>query len=125
MKKNILIIVFLAVCLFVAFATTKAQSDTTTYKHLCGNNNIVPKNYNPRAKALIADESWLTYTKTGAKIVTTLESVFQDISLKWGAEFTKITITYKHANGQQFKEYVILVSEATANNIQQWAKKNL
>lgn len=76
-------------------------------------------------KVVIADETYLTYTKTGAKITTTLESVFQEISLKFGTEFQKITITYKSANGQRYKEYVILVSEATANNISQWAKKNL
>lgn len=108
MKKNILIVLFLTISLIAAFSfISHAQS--------------APIN----KKELIADETWLTYNKTGAKIVTTLESVFQDISLKWGTEFKKITITYKVANGQQYKEYVILISEQTANNITQWAKKRL
>ena len=108
MKKNILIVLFLTISLIAAFSFISHAQTAPTNK-----------------KELIADETWLTYNKTGAKIVTTLESVFQDISLKWGTEFKKITITYKTANGQQYKEYVILISEQTANNIKQWAKKNL
>lgn len=108
MKKNILIVLFLTIALIAAFSfVSKAQTEPTNKKEL------------------IADETWLTHLKTGAKIVTTLESVFQEISLKWGTEFKKITITYKAANGQRYKEYVILISEETANNISQWAKKNL
>lgn len=117
MKKNILIVLFLTISLIAAFSfISNAQ-----VKHVSMDSAATPLKF----KELIADETWLTYNKTGAKIVTTLESVFQDISLKWGTEFKKITITYKVANGQQYKEYVILISEQTANNIKQWAKKNL
>lgn len=109
MKKNILIVLFfLTIALIAAFSfVSKAQTEPTNKKEL------------------IADETWLTHLKTGAKIVTTSESVFQEISLKWGTEFKKITITYKAANGQRYKEYVILISEETANNIRQWSIKNL
>lgn len=108
MKKNILIVLFLTVALIAAFSFVSIAQTEPTNK-----------------KELIADETWLTHLKTGAKIVTTLESVFQEISLKWGADFKKITITYKAANGQRYKEYVILITEETANNIRQWSIKNL
>lgn len=120
--KKFFIISFWIICLLGAFALKAcAQKDTSThYRTFDGYGNIATVK-----KTLIADETWLTFTKTGAKIVTTLESVFQDISLKWGTEFKKVAITYKQANGHQYKEYVILVPESTGNNINQWAKKHL
>lgn len=108
MKAKVLIIGFLIASLICAFATyTHAQErrDTT--------------------KELIADETWLKFYKTDAKITTTLESVFQDISLKYGTQFKKVMITYKHANGQSYKEYVITISTETGNNIKNWSKTNL
>lgn len=108
MKAKVLIIALLIASLFLAFAaTTKAQErrDST--------------------KVLIADETWLKFYNADAKITTTLESVFQDISLKFGDQFKKIIITYKHANGQAYKEYVITVSNEAATNIKNWAKNNL
>lgn len=121
MKKNILIVSFWIIALIGCFALkSKAQSDTTKYRIECGSLGMTTLK-----KQLIADETWLTHVKTGAKITTTLESVFQDISLKYGHEFQKITITHKSANGTRYKEYVILMPESTGNNITQWAKKNL
>jgi hypothetical protein len=38
-------------------------------------------------KQLIADETWMTYTKTGAKITSYSEMAFKDISLKFGDQF--------------------------------------
>lgn len=117
MKRTLLI---LLISLMAVLAAT--AQDTSHLKPCTGNISFpTPSN----KSQLIADETQLTYLKTGAKITTTLESVFQDISLKFGTEFKKVTITYKHANGQSYKEYVILISEQTANNIAQWAKKNL
>lgn len=76
-------------------------------------------------KELLADETWLTYLKTGAKIVTSSEDIFQKISLKWGDEFKSINITYKKDRHGRYKQYSIYCSEQTGNNIRQWAKKNL
>lgn len=101
MKTKVLIILFLIVSLLAAF-TASAQDST-----------------------LIADETTLTYTKTGAKIVSFSEDIFQKISLKWGEEFKSITIRYKTDRHGRYKEYVIHTSQELANNIKQWAKKNL
>lgn len=42
------------------------------------------------SKTLLADETWLTYSKTGAKITSYSESAFTDISLKFGDQFKRI-----------------------------------
>lgn len=104
MKTRLLIISFLIVSLLGAF-TFKA---------------------NAQDSALIADETTLTYTKTGAKIITYSESAFQAISLKWGEEFKSIGIRYKtDPKYGKYKVYAIYLSTELANNIKQWAKNNL
>lgn len=67
MKIKLLIVSFWILALICAFSFKGHSQDTT--------------------KHLIADETQLTYLKTGAKITTTLGFVFQDISLKFGTEF--------------------------------------
>jgi len=74
---------------------------------------------------LIADETWITQLKTGAKLVTYSESVFKDVSLKWGEQFKSIHIYYKNDRHGGYKEYVIYFSIDVANNIRNWAKTNL
>lgn len=108
MKTKVLIISFLIASLCLAFSHISYSQDRTD-----------------SSKVLIADESWLTYTKTGAKIITYSESAFQAISLTWGKEFKAIHIYYKHDRNGQYKEYNIITSQELANNIKQWAVKNL
>lgn len=102
MKSRLLIIAFITVSLLVAFAAL-AQDST-----------------------LIADETTLTYTNTGAKIVTYSGFVFDSIYRTYGSEFysfrTKKHRACTHISGTK---YIIYVSKATGNNIKQWAKKNL
>ena len=74
---------------------------------------------------LIADETWITYSKTGARIMTYSESVFKDVSLAFGEQFKRISILYKRDRNGPYKEYNIYLSKETASNIQQWAKTNL
>lgn len=108
MKTKVLIVAFLIVSLICAFAcTSHAQCTTDT------------------SKTLIADETWMTELKTGAKIVTFSESVFKDISLRFGDEFKRIGIAYKTDRHGKYKEYVIYLSKETGSTIQQWAKNNL
>lgn len=108
MKAKVSIITFLIVSLICAFAfTSHAQCSTDT------------------SKTLIADESWLIYSKTGARIMTYSESAFKDISLKFGEEFKRISILYKKDRNGAYKEYNIYLSKETATNIQEWAKTNL
>lgn len=104
MKTRILIIALLILSLLAAF-TSIAQTTP--------------------ARELIGDETYLKFYKSDAKITTTLESVFKDISLKFGLQFKKIMIIYKQANGQLYKEYVITVPVEIATNIKEWAKINL
>lgn len=76
MKSKVLIIAFLIVSLLVDF-TLKANAQNAT---------------------LIADETTLTYTKTGAKIITYSESAFQAISLKWCFLTASIIFTFHNKN---------------------------
>lgn len=108
MKAKLLIIGFLIACLICAFAATShAQCTTDT------------------SKTLIADETWITYSKTGARIITYVESVFTDISLKFGDKFKRISILYKSDRHGPYKEYSIYLPQEVANNIKEWAKTNL
>lgn len=122
MKSKVLIISLLILSLLAAF---KSIAQTKVYP--CGNGEgcasyVISAD---SGKILIADETFLKFYKTDAKITTTLESVFMDISVKFGLQFKKIMITYKRANGQAYKEYAITISPETANNIKEWAKTNL
>jgi len=103
MKTKTLIIAFLIASLLGAF-TLKANAQDST---------------------LIADETTLSYTKTGAKIVSFSESAFQAISLKWGDEFKSITIRYKTDRHGKYKEYSMYMSKELANKIKSWSKTNL
>jgi hypothetical protein len=108
MKTKAVIIAFLIVSLICAFAfTSHAQCATDT------------------SKTLLADETWLTYTKTGAKIVSYSEQAFKDIALKFGERFKSIAIKYKTDRNGPYKEYAIYLSQDVANNIRNWAKTNL
>ena len=122
MKAKILIISFLIISLLAAF---KSIAQTKVYP--CGNGEGCASYVTTAdsGKILIADETYLKFNKAEAKITTTLESVFMDISVKFGAQFKKVMITYKHANAQAYKEYIITISIETANNIKEWAKTNL
>ena len=108
MKAKLLIIGFLIVCLICALAfTSHAQCATDT------------------TKTLIADETWVTYSKTGARITTYEESIFKDISLKFGEQFKSIAIKYKTDRNGPYKEYNIYLSKEVATTITNWAKTNL
>ena len=135
MKTKVLIVVFLIASLICAFAFT-GHSQTTSQSTEKDIERIENLSFRPKAqmmmsldtvnvRTLIADETWITYTKTGAKIVTYSESVFRDVSLKFGNEFKRINILYKKDRNGPYKEYNIYLSKETASNIQQWAKTNL
>lgn len=107
MKAKVLIIALLVVSLILPFAfSSHAQCADTS-------------------KTLIADETWLTYSKTGAKITTYAESAFKDISLNFGEQFKRISILYKSDRHGPYKEYNIYLSKELAINITNWAKINL
>jgi len=108
MKSKALIIGFLIASLICAFAfTSHAQCNTDT------------------SKTLLADETWITQLKTGAKIVTYSEAVFKDVSLKFGEQFRSIHIYYKKDRNGPYKEYCIYLTSDLATIIKEWAKTNL
>lgn len=103
MKTKALIVAFLILSLLGAFTLRACAQDST----------------------LIADETIMTYSKTGAKIVTYSEAVFKDISFKFGDQFKAIHIYYKKDRHGPYKEYCIYLSTELGNNIKEWATKNL
>lgn len=121
MKAKVLIISLLVLSLLAAFKL-KAQISVHPGN---GEGWVATTTHPDTTKILIADETILKINKTEAKITTTLESVFQDISLKFGTRFKKIMITYKQVNGYHYKEYVITIPIEVANNIKKWSKNNL
>lgn len=139
MKAKLLIIGFLIVCLICAFTFT-GQSQTYVYGSKEGNISKVVKTHNciyeddkqifpikdtTYSPLLIGDETWMTQLKTGAKIVTYSESIFRDVSLRFGSEFKRISIVYKRDRHGTYKEYTIYLTQEVANNIKEWAKTNL
>ena len=125
MKKNILIIVLLLVSLLMAFClTSKAQYDPYDSKGFeCKNSNVVYKDKPKRS--LIADETYLTYTKTGARIVTYSYSIFKDLSKNFGCSFERLLTHKMKDGGRLYKKYTILVSTDVGDTINEWAKQNL
>lgn len=120
MKTKVLIVAFLIVSLICAFAFTGRSQAYKDNKPVVSSLGDTLNN-----KWLIADETWLTQLKTGAKIVTYSESVFRDISLTFGSEFKRISIMYKKDRNGPYKEYSIYLTQEVANNIKEWAKTNL
>lgn len=119
MKTKLLIISFLILSLLGAFSM-KARSQINASKSY-----VKTQNADSAIYRLIADETWLTYTKTGAKITSYSERAFKDISIKFGELFKSITIRYKSDRHGPYKEYVIYLTQDLANNIETWAKTNL
>lgn len=119
MKAKLFIIGFLIAALILALSFT-GRSQTYVYGSNEGNVCVVDS-----GKTLIADETWLTYSKTGAKITTYTESVFTDISLKFGDQFKRISINYKSDRHRPYKEYNIYLTQEVANKIKEWSKTNL
>lgn len=125
MKTKVLIIALLILSLLGAFRLKahSQQAQNIPSKHL---DNYAYDDLVARDSAeLIADETWLTYTKTGAKITSYSESAFKDISLKFGDQFKSIAIRYKSDRHGPYKEYVIYLAQDVADNIKTWAKTNL
>lgn len=123
MKAKALIISLLVICLICAFVL-KGHSQTYVYGSKEGNVSKIVYN-DSASRQLIADETWLTYTKTGARITSYSEQAFKDISLKFGEQFKRISIVYKSDRHGPYKEYSIYLSQDVANNIKKWAKTNL
>jgi len=73
----------------------------------------------------IADETYLTYNKTGAIIECNSQTVFYKIFSTHSQLFQKFTCKWIHGNGPSYKRYTIYLSAGDATIIKQWAKTNL
>ncbi len=131
MKTKVLIIAFLILSLLGAFIKANSQIDASKEYVITSNGDTFAIkqlryiNKDSLSKSQIADETWLTYTKTGARIISYSDQAFKDISLKFGEQFKSITIKYKTDRNGPYKEYVIYLSQDVANTIKEWAKINL
>lgn len=124
MKAKLFIIGFLIAALLFAF-TFKGHSQEIASSVFRLPDTVYTERLPIDEKCLIADETWITYTKTGAKITSYSEAAFTDISLKFGHKFKRISINYKSDRHGPYKEYCIYLSQELANNIKEWAKTNL
>lgn len=128
MKTKVLIIAFLIVSLLGAFTLkAKAQIAPNSFHKSSGTPSDIGRSIATSIidSTLIADETNLTYLKTGAKLVTYSEAIFQKISLKFGDQFKAIHIYYKKDRHGPYKEYQITIPTELANTIKEWSKTNL
>jgi len=127
MKAKVLIISFLVIALILTLAFV-GRSQVTIYNADGHFTKMTTYSKNGEVKdssILLADETWLTYVKTGAKITSYSEQAFKDISLKFGDQFSRISILYKSDRNGPYKEYNIYLTQDLANTIRKWAKTNL
>lgn len=122
MKSKVIIILFLAFALSVAFyITTHGQTYKSTKEFTkCGT-----VHQRTDTTFLIADETFLNYTKTEAKITCTNESVFNEIFKSHGTLFKRFSCTWKSDRHGRYKYYVIYLNKDDADILLQWIKTNL
>jgi hypothetical protein len=112
MKKNLAIVAFLVICLICAFAFTSHAQE----RDKCP--SVVDT-------ILLADETFMSYTKTEARITCDNESVFNDIFKTHGTLFKRFTCTWKTDRHGRYKHYVAYLTKEDAELIKSWAKTNL
>jgi hypothetical protein len=121
MKKNVLIVFFWIVTLLGCFyLKSHAQSDKPKFRSFKGTGHIATVKTD-----LIADETTITYTKTGAKITCENDSVFSILHKAHGTLFRKWEWKWDRDYPGRHKVYIIYLSEGNADIIKQWAKNNL
>jgi hypothetical protein len=116
MKRNILIGAFWIITLLFAFYL-KGHSQTQHYYSA-----VIAKD---TSGILLADETTLNYTKTGAKITCENDSVFSILHKTHGTLFRKWEWKWDRDYPGRHKVYIIYLSEGNADIIKQWAKNNL
>lgn len=118
MKKNAIIVLFLISALIGAFSlksTAQTQNVTIT----------VDRKSDTAEWTLLADETTLTETKTGAKIECSNDQVHFKIYEKWQHTFVRYSWSWKKDRHGPYKQYSITVSRKDAELIKEWAKTNL
>ena len=120
MKKNTIIIALLIIALISAFSLkSNAQTKKTSpWLYMDTIRDI------SRAE-LLADETTLTETKTGAKIECSNDKVHFKLYEKWQHVFIRYSWSWKKDRHGAYKEYSITVSKKDGDLIKEWAKSNL
>lgn len=120
MKSKFIILAFLALTLLAAFALkSNAQYGVQNLKYP---SDIPITSDKPE---LIADETTLTYTKTGVRIDCSNDPVHFKIYQKWQHTFVRYAWSWKKDRKGPYKQYTITVSKKDAELIKEWAKTNL
>lgn len=116
MKQKFLIIAFLVFSLMAAFAL-KSKAQTIKKDTI--------KSYQLGTVDMLADETTLIETKTGAKITCSNDQVHFKLYEKWQHVFKHYTWTWKKDRKGLYKEYTITISKKDAELIKQWTKEYL
>lgn len=119
MKKNSLILLFWIIALITAFSLHSNGQLVQKLEHA---SDISITNDRPE---LLADETTITDTKTGARIECSNDKVHFKLYEKWQHTFIRYSWKWKKDRHGAYKEYTITVSEKDANLIREWAKTNL
>jgi hypothetical protein len=133
MKSKFLIIAFLIFSLMAAFALkanaqfAKANSFTVTKEPTKETYLAHSKvaTYSSFDEVLLADETTITETKTGAKIECSNDKVHYKLYEKWQHTFKRYSWTWKKDRHGTYKFYTITVSQKDGNLIKEWAKTYL
>lgn len=118
MKQKLLIVAFWIFTLLGAFAL-KATAQNSTHK------TDTIKSYQFTTVDVLADETSITDTKTGAKIVCSNDKIHFKLYEKWQHTFKRYSWVWKKDRSGPYKEYTITVSQKDGNLIKEWAKNNL
>lgn len=117
MKQKLLIVSLLAIALAGAFSL-KANAQLIQ-KMQYGIELDKPK------PDVIADETTITETKTGARIECSSDTVHFKLYQKWQHCFIRYSWSWKKDRKGPYKQYSITISKKDAELIKVWSKDNL
>lgn len=120
MKKKVLIIAFLILAQIGAFyLQLQAQGyGVQNLKYPSDMDGLT-------GYELLADETSMTYTKTGVRIVCSNDTIHFKLYQKWQHAFTRYCWIWKKDRKGPYKLYTITVSRKDAELIKSWSKTNL
>ncbi len=119
--KAFIVLLMATVQLGAFYLKSHAQSNDSIGPFKCAPTGVIYGN----VEILLADETTLNYTKTGAIIECSSQAVFNKIFATHSQLFQKFTCKWIHGNGPSYKLYTIYLSKGDAGIIVKWAKQNL
>jgi len=117
MKKNTIIVLFLAIALIFAFSFKSNAQLIQKMQYGIELDTSKPE--------VIADETTINDNKTGAVIKCSNDTVHFKIYQKWQHAFKRYSWVWKKHRHGIYKEYSITVSRKDGELIRVWAKNNL